>query len=1010
MRIFTRLAYYIATILAVMFVASALGAHAAAPSGNDWFQLLASPSTGGDNTGDGGTGLPTDLNYYYVGQSFVGTMQINVDTPAGSNAANIWIDYPTTTVSASALTTGSFYPIWSGQVVSSTIGRIFSTGFRTSGFSTGQGSFGTVTWTMLKPTAANYGTSAPALLDINIGTVGNTTESNISNNGTDILDDAEDFSMQVWADTKKPYALNPNPANAASAVAIESTYSFDLRDSKNGEGDNSGVGTGVNTTEPPGAITTDDGGGPASVTAFDSFSCSGIWGTNLCSVTVDPNSPSGIPGDTRNWNYATTYTVNVSGFRDLASASQNQLGDANGPNTMDPKAYTFTTEADTVAPRVTAETPVRSSSGNSPSTNLIIDVTDRKTYPAGPSGTGVSPTTCRFNVSSPSFALTTYQQGSSGVTVTPIDYGYRFTINPATDFAQNETVSVSAYNCEDQVANVMTTDNWTFSTADSDQPYVTGENPSNDQTASTTQSAIFHLKDDGSGIDLANTIIFFNGVYYTNGGGAGQVTTNGTRITFASSLNFNGGNYVGDTTSRSGTANDYTFTIDPQTDYAPGEAVPVIIYTRDLSGNLMERVVYAFVAEGVSSSCPAGSSFCGAGTTWNGSQCVASGGGGGSCSSSGGGGLPAIALEVNEPTVTVFQIDETSVLITWATNMPASNMVVYDSQSSKDGTPPHYGYRDATPEAYVTSTYHSVQVNGLQPGIIYYFRPVSRASGQIVAGMERLFLTRTPNQIVSTPPVTPIITGSTTSSAPTPILCPAPAPGPTKTVTTTVTVVNTEPGRTMYVPTETVQWLERMHAVIPSGVGYALLLLACLLALSTLLLLRMRDPRYAALAIVLVLLILGSAALGAWILSAPGSLNLPGSTPASGKIIDVRGGVISPFSSTPVSGIDLTVGDTSIHTSTGGQFAFPNAHVGEELRINHPLLKRAMYWRLADTNGPLALPFDVGMYNALPDQANVLTAIRLDQAKQQVEIDALESAMKVTYTIAYKNGTWTLVK
>ena len=81
----------------------AVMAQAAAPTGQDWFQILASPSTGADETGDGGTGNPNDLNYFYVGQSFLGSMQINVDSPSGSSAANIWIEYPKTKVTPSGL-------------------------------------------------------------------------------------------------------------------------------------------------------------------------------------------------------------------------------------------------------------------------------------------------------------------------------------------------------------------------------------------------------------------------------------------------------------------------------------------------------------------------------------------------------------------------------------------------------------------------------------------------------------------------------------------------------------------------------------------------------------------------------------------------------------------------------------------------------------------------------------------------------------------------------------------
>ena len=758
---------------------SAFPVSAATPSGNDWFQLIASPFTGADNTGDGGTGNPTDLNYFYVGQLFTSTMQIQSNN---TNASNIWIDYNTTKVSAGNLTTGTYFPSWSGQTISG--GRVKSTGYRTTGYSNGLGSFGTVRWTMLEPTAANYGTGSPLSLDINVGVIGLTTESNISLDGNDELDDAEDFQMHIWADTKKPYALNPVATNGSINVAVESNYTFDLRDSKNGEGDNSGVGTGVNTATPPGAITFNG----TDYTAWDAYSCSGTWGTNLCNTTVNPPSPSGIAGDQRNWEYSTLYSVIISGFQDLASPSQDQLGDTNGPNTMDAKNWTFTTEADTVAPRVVAETPNRGSVGNSVSTNITIDVHDKKTYPGSISGTGVNPATCRFNVSSPSFALTTYQQGHVDVVVTAIDYGYRFTIDPASDFSQNEVVTVSAYDCQDIAGNTMVTDTWTFTTADSDPPYVDQRNPGDDQGIIPAGTVIFHVKDDGSGVDLANLVVYVNGTYYKNvASGAGSVTTNGTRITYASTTAF---------TALAGTINDYTVTIDPAGDFVAGESVPVLIYAKDVSNNIMERDVYAMSVgggtgqvcgnsitegneicddgntidgDGCSATCLSlevcgnglkelaeqcddgnvvsgdgcsaaciydgvgGSSSCGSNTTWNGSYCVAS------CSVSGSGGSPGIAplLTVGLSAIKVVQINESSVLVSWLSNVPATSRVIFDTDEHVSIEPaPNYGYLNSTREFANHSTYHSVVVDGLESGKLYRFRPVISANGQEVYGEE----------------------------------------------------------------------------------------------------------------------------------------------------------------------------------------------------------------------------------------------------------------------------------
>jgi hypothetical protein len=326
---------------------------------------------------------------------------------------------------------------------------------------------------------------------------------------------------------------------------------------------------------------------------------------------------------------------------------------------------------------------------------------------------------------------------SPGVSVTAIPYGVRFTIDPATNFAQNETVTVSAYNCADLAGNVMVTDTWTFATADTDGPYVDQQAPANDSTNPATANIVFHVKDNGTGVDLSNTVVFVNGTYYTNAGGAGQVTTNGTRITFSSSLNFNGGNYVGDTTGVSGPATDKTFTLDPQTDFTPGEAVPVIVYSRDTSGNLMERVVYAFGIDGAScsGSCPSGSSYCGANTSFSGGQCVGTGGGSGG-SSNGGGGVAHTVLAVNDTTIRVEQIDEHAVLVSWTSNVPGSGRVLFDVQSPTQLLGPNFGYRFSTPESADNSTYHAVKVENLAPGQLYFLRPVSRMNGLEFLGME----------------------------------------------------------------------------------------------------------------------------------------------------------------------------------------------------------------------------------------------------------------------------------
>ena len=266
-------------VLACFFVAA--GAFAASPTGADTFQLFTNVQTGNDNSGDGGTGNAADLNYYYVGQSFTTDIEI---VSGGATAANIWIDYLSNLVTASNLTTGSFFNTWSGQVIDATYngtnnGRIFSTGANIPVVqSSGTGDFGSMTWTAVTPTASNYGTGSPAALDIVTGTIGQTTDSNIGLNGVDLLDDVEDFQLHIWADTIKPYLLNLSPTNGAGNVPVDDTLTFTLCDSLGGSVSDSGtclssgVGTGVSTATPPGAISLSSSFGTIDGTQFDSYS------------------------------------------------------------------------------------------------------------------------------------------------------------------------------------------------------------------------------------------------------------------------------------------------------------------------------------------------------------------------------------------------------------------------------------------------------------------------------------------------------------------------------------------------------------------------------------------------------------------------------------------------------------------------------------------------------------------------------------------------------------------
>ena len=76
-------------------------------------------------------------------------------------------------------------------------------------------------------------------------------------------------------------------------------------------------------------------------------------------------------------------------------------------------------------------------------------------------------------------------------------------------------------------------------------------------------------------------------------------------------------------------------------------------------------------------------------------------------------------------------ITQTSVTITWDTNIVSSSRVIYDSTSHADisgQVAPNFGYVASTPETDTVTkvTSHSVNISGLNPGTKYYFRVLSQ--------------------------------------------------------------------------------------------------------------------------------------------------------------------------------------------------------------------------------------------------------------------------------------------
>jgi hypothetical protein len=124
------------------------------------------------------------------------------------------------------------------------------------------------------------------------------------------------------------------------------------------------------------------------------------------------------------------------------------------------------------------------------------------------------------------------------------------------------------------------------------------------------------------------------------------------------------------------------------------------------------------------------------------------------------------------------EIEQTSVIIQWATDFPGTSRVVYDTISRLAlGSAPNYGYANSTAifDASPKVTSHIVSLRGLTPGATYYYRTISSASPESVSG-ERSFFT-------NMPPSAPFSGGGSSGVYYSPVSNPTTTPTPTPTST-----------------------------------------------------------------------------------------------------------------------------------------------------------------------------------------------------------------------------------
>jgi len=117
--------------------------------------------------------------------------------------------------------------------------------------------------------------------------------------------------------------------------------------------------------------------------------------------------------------------------------------------------------------------------------------------------------------------------------------------------------------------------------------------------------------------------------------------------------------------------------------------------------------------------------------------------------------------------------------------------------------------------------------------------------------------------------------------------------------------------------------------------------------------------------------------------------------------VDVTGTLRSPLTYQAVEGVDLTAGDTSIKTSSGGKFAFNSVDKHEGLRLNHPKLKASFYKTLPQS-GSMDLIFDVDLYNTVFGIAQLESRGRLSDVYQGLDEAIKAKTSKDTFIEKYQ--------
>lgn len=467
---------------------------------------------------------------FYVGRCFRMDIRAQTDT-LDANSVDVIIPYNTSylspytnsgcTVVATAVNTNGAFPSYPANSISA--GRIEFTGYDPSGTSpldTGAAPADRVVahvfWKVLAVSGAYKIPFDFTLTD--------TTDTNMAENngdGSDVLDDVETLTLNLSADGAPPTFTSLSPANGTSNVSITSDLSYVFSD----------AGAGVNT----GSLAT-----KVNDTVYnETFSSCTRTNSNRrpqCNVAV--NLPT--------LSYNTLYRVTATGA-DVAFPTANTGS----------QFWTFTTEDDDDAPYVENRNPDTGATGVAVSSNIVFRIKDYKNNGGVVAGLGVDIATVQVTVDD-GVTSTTYDSSDPEFTYSGTSENYLVTINPASNFAENTTVTVTVNGADlHSPPNTMSADTYSFTTVDTGGPTLSNFSPAQSATSVAVNTNVsFRVTDNGAGVDLANTSITIEGVVYTSA--SGQWTNTGS-------------------------LNDYTITINPSANFSGGQVVDVSISTRDLA-------------------------------------------------------------------------------------------------------------------------------------------------------------------------------------------------------------------------------------------------------------------------------------------------------------------------------------------------------------------------------------------------------------------------------------------